>query len=124
METTANTTQTSAQRPATDKQLAYIDSLLREAIQNDDDNYEYSERLAIALGHVDGDGNADEAAARREWEQGARERISSREAGASIEVLKAMAAESRCQGYCRQRGVQHSTVHYYDGHYDYECGLS
>lgn len=109
---------TSKTRPATDKQLATIERLFPKAVRNDDDQWTYAERAAIALGYVDADGFAD----LDNYRVGSP--LSSREASAQITVLSIMAKEPRCAGYCAARGVKHRHVHYYDGHYDYECGLS
>jgi hypothetical protein len=106
---------------ASSRQKSYMDSLSAKAIQNLDDQWEYAERVAKDLGYVDehgiGDVDAYSAATRDQP-------LTSRQAHACIEILKDMASQQRCSGYCGQRGVQHSTVRYYDDHYDYECGLS
>lgn len=121
---------TAQSKPASDRQLAYIERLVVDALRNDDDDYDYNDRLKDRLGEdvfVLAHATAQSSAVyvwNSRYLAADGERITSQAASACIEILKAMVAEPRCSGYCGARGVQHSRVHYYDGHYDYECGLS
>ena len=108
--------------PLTGGQQRLIDTLSAKALQNDDDLYTYNDRLIERFGEpptVQGDKVWPLACLSHDGEN-----INRATASACIEILKAMAAEPRCGGYCGQRGVEHSKVRYYDDHYDYECGLS
>ena len=100
--------------PLTGGQQRLIDTLSAKALQNDDDYYAYNDRLIERFGEpptVEG-GKAWPAACL----SNDGERISRSTASVCIEILKAMASEPRCPGYCGQRGVKHSTVRYYDDH--------
>jgi hypothetical protein len=109
--------------PMTASQEKLLASLTGKAIRNQTDQGDYYERLVECFGEpftlIQG-----EQAWRREFLTSDGERLNRATASTCIGILKTMAAEPRCEGYCRERGVQHRHVHYYDGHYDFECGLS
>lgn len=119
-------------RPSTSHQREFITRLEQKALRNPEDYEHFSDTLALRFGFTTtvtyDDGRtftyADQDGAARATQNIDREVITSVEARIHIGILKAMAAEPRCGGYCGQRGVEHSKVRYYDDHYDYECGLS
>lgn len=106
----------------TDAQRTLLANLQAKVLQSDDDGYEYREGLIDALGEpfIVSDGME---AWRPKFLASNGDEINRDTASACIGVLRSMDVP-RCPGYCRQRGVSHSLVRYYDDHYDYECGLS
>lgn len=131
MPTMTHSSQTPTQQhPATTKQRARIAKLAAEL-----DGAELAgadEAAAIACGYTetlrDRDGQEHVFADLEAWHGPDRPERTAREASALITEMQAIASIPRAECYCGRRGEGRGKpcrqVHYYDGHYDYECGLS